>query len=407
MLLVFLNSNRLKNIIDYSLVLSFYLLAKFVTSTDIGPSNQGELNRYGYDCGNLFVTNGMVSDALELAFSEEGKNSIRSYVGPLYAIDMGYLTWPIFDYLSRSIKRKGKFPAGLWRRPLHQIVFSSKGEVIDVIIMTSNKDFAKCWRVDYSQPNPKGQDLVTSKDYYCGSRFIPNEDLKKSVRQKGPYFIVIDPKGRLKDVIVRVFGDGYVKCMPSNIDPPAYASNEKYEVNTRSSGSGFDCNGIFFYDDDLLLASNIARKVRTTGRNILFPEKYFGPPFDSPCLMWPIKPSRSTTLMNVILTGNSSKFRLVLTPDFDVMCVVIKDYDRIKKCEKKTIGGEGLNHDQNNYKCEEKVFFNEELVKTAEAACKKKFDFTKSYPRSYEGITFDVPGPYLIYPLIKGGLYFS
>ncbi|KHJ33726.1 hypothetical protein EV44_g3228 [Erysiphe necator] len=235
--------------------------------------------------------------------------------------------------------------------------------------------------------------------------------------------ILMDPFGQLKRVIARTYDYDFVDCIASSTEIPAHVSHSNGEVSTQSKGttrSGFDCNGIFFDDKELHLARNLARESRRSRHNV-HPMEHFSPPCDSPCLLWPLKPSGSmmrngmmsfslflstlSILVDIFISGNLAPYRLVMSFDFQILFVALKGHDKMKKCEKRTIAGGDINHDQSNFRCGKMSFHNSELLAVVHKACKEKMLHLKKYPLSYEGESFQIPGPYLIYPLMKDKEY--
>ncbi|KAI6245956.1 hypothetical protein HI914_06271 [Erysiphe necator] len=442
-----------------------FLLASSASSTLLEHSNQGPSDQgihdpsktyteNGYDCGKSFFTDKMVSEALQIAFSNKRRDSIRPYVGSLYSNELGYLTWPIVQDGSSS-KIKKLSPSAHWLKSTYQVVFTKNGNVIELIVRLSNNDFAKCRRHDNSQLETQEEQINPVSSYFCGARYISKDHVERSVDyfQKyvaekkmfparytgskyrkdlgllvwpiyrgqflysnptykgGPYMILMDPFGQLKRVIVRTYDYDFVDCIASSTEIPAYVSHSNGEVSTKSKGitrSGFDCNGIFFDEKELHLARNLARESGKSRHNV-YPMEHFSPPCDSPCLLWPLKPSGS-----MIRNGNLAPYRLVMSLDFQILFVALKGHEKMKKCEKRTIAGGNINHDQSSFRCGKMVFHNSELLPVVDKACKNIMLHLKKYPMSYEGENFQVPGPYLIYPLMKDkeyirgwpGLYF-
>ncbi|KHJ30526.1 hypothetical protein EV44_g5467 [Erysiphe necator] len=233
----------------------------------------------------------------------------------------------------------------------------------------------------------------------------------------------MDPFGQLKRVITRTYDYDFVDCIASSTEIPAHVSHSNGEVSTQSKGttrSGFDCNGIFFDDKELHLARDLARESRRSRHNV-FPVEHFSPPCDSPCLLWPLKSSGSTMrngmmpcslflstldiLVDIFTSGNLAPYRLVMSLDFQILFVALKGHDKMKKCEKRTIAGGNINHDQSSFRCSTTVFHNSELLPVVDKACKNKMLYSKTYPMKYEGENFQIPGPYLIYPLMKDKEY--
>ncbi|KHJ30485.1 putative guanyl-specific ribonuclease f1 [Erysiphe necator] len=242
-------------------------------------------------------------------------------------------------------------------------------------------------------------------------KLTQSEAISVVLDKGGPYMILMDPFGQLKRVIVRTYDYDFVDCIASSTEIPAYVSHSNGEVSTKSKGitrSGFDCNGIFFDEKELHLARNLARESGKSRHNV-YPMEHFSPPCDSPCLLWPLKPSGS-----MIRNGNLAPYRLVMSLDFQILFVALKGREKMKKCEKRTIAGGNINHDQSSFRCGKMVFHNSELLPVVDKACKNIMLHLKKYPMSYEGENFQVPGPYLIYPLMKDkeyirgwpGLYF-
>ncbi|KHJ33886.1 hypothetical protein EV44_g3060 [Erysiphe necator] len=411
----------------------------------------------------------MVSEALQIAFSNERRDSIRPYVGSLYSNELGYLTWPIVQDGSSS-KIKKFSPSAHWLKSTYQVVFAKNGDVIDLIVRLSNHDFAKCRRHDNYQLETQEEEIDPVKSYFCGARYIPKDDIERSIdyfhefvefvaekktypasyrgrkyrkdlglqvwpiyrgqnlysnpkNTGGPYLILVDSFGQLKRVIARTYDYDFVDCIASSTEIPAHVTHSKGEGSTQSKGttrSGFDCNGIFFDDKELHLARNLARESRRSRHNV-FPVEHFSPPCDLPCLLWPLKPSGSTMrngmmpcslflstldiLVDIFTLGNLAPYRLVMSLDFQILFVALKGHEKMKKCERRTIAGGNINHDQSSFRCSTTVFHNSEVLAVVHKACKEKMLHSKKYPMSYEGENFQVPGPYLIYPLKKGKEY--
>ncbi|POS83887.1 hypothetical protein EPUL_005093 [Erysiphe pulchra] len=432
-----------------SIILALFLFLAPASST---APEQTSPSENGYDCGRYFFTDEMIMIAIEEALSDAGKEQLIPYSGPLYDHPMSLYTWPLnYDRLNDIETTKPK--ERIWRASVYQLVFTEHGETVGAIVRIGNFDFAKCWRIENSQPIAQMYELEQSTGYQCGQKFIPNEDLAHSRniamtyigkgRQfpaayighlynpdagfliwpiyrgqvffryangpKGPYYLVMDVKGQIQDVIVKTMKQqSYVRCIRSRNDPyPLYLDAESSTAagssgavgstsakeNADATGSstaskithsGFMCGFVFFSDNSL----ENARKSAAASKNSPYPMLHYGPPCDTPCLFWPIRPFSLP-----YGPGRAPQYRLVLTLDHQIMYVVVTSVNEIKKCEKMIVTDRISHHDKNDYHCGSKEFKNHELLATAKIACEKRKDYVTAYPRHYEGETFDVEAP--------------
>ncbi|POS84295.1 hypothetical protein EPUL_003417 [Erysiphe pulchra] len=416
-----------------------WILLSYVVSTHT-VLDRRELKENGYNCGDAFFTDQMVHDALMHVVSDQGRKEILPYSGPLYSQFTHYVTWPILPMGLRLGPTEY-----LWHKSTYQIVFDRNGIIIDLIVRLANNQFAKCWRVESQRSEASIYSVEGSNGYKCGSEFIPDITIAKCVSfagkylggdnyyplkyegelysedlgyeiwpiyyrhlkihrypnsQGGPFFIVIDSNGQLKDVIARTSKKNYIRCMRARKVHPAPSTDELSRVFAIPPRHGYVCKGIFFDNQKLQLASQLAQKTGATKRLKKFPKFYEGAPFNSPCLLWPIKTNGES-----YRTGGASKYRLVLTLDFQIKCVAMVSDEKIVPCESTSISG-GY-QDYNSYRCFFDVFSHEELASAAEIACNKMVQPQKlAYPTPYQGFKFDIEGPYLIYPIKKNRFTF-
>ncbi|POS85508.1 hypothetical protein EPUL_001725 [Erysiphe pulchra] len=326
------------------LLISWILTSYLVSTHTILDRREWKEN--GYDCGDAFFNDQMVHDALKTALSDIGRKKILLYTGPIYSRVMGYVTWPILPAEAQA----GRF-SHIWRRAMYQIVFDANGKVIDLIVRLANNQFAKCWRVDSQQIEASIYSVEESNGYKCGYEFIPDSTITECVE------------------IAR-----------KNLAPD---TDELNQIFAKPPRNGYMCDKVFFDDNDLQHARVTAQRREETKRSTNFPRRYNGKPFDSPCLLWPINKNGES-----FTTGRLGKYRLVLTLDFKILSVAM------------FIPGGFLV--RNSYQCFEDVFSHEEIASIAEIACKKaKRAKRKTFPLPYQGLKFDVEGPYLLYPIKK------
>ncbi|POS83193.1 hypothetical protein EPUL_006750 [Erysiphe pulchra] len=413
-----------------NLFISWILLSFAVFSQTM--LDRKELKENGYNCGDAFFNDLKVHYILKTAFSEEGRKIILPYSGPLYSDAMNYFTWPILSLGSMFGPTKSS-----WQKATYQIVFDKNGKVKDLIVRLANYQFAKCWRVESQRSEASIYSVEGSNGYECGPEFIPDSTIVKCLKiagenlgkghfyplqykgdlysedlglklwpiyyrnlvihrypnsPTGSFFIVINSTGQLRDVIVRTSKRNYIRCMRARKTPPAPDSVEFSQMSLRQ---GFICNGIFFDDNDLKQAGRLAQIVQKTKRPQGFPKFYDGPPFYSSCWLWPINKNGVS-----YRTGRLNKYRLVLTLDFKVLSVAMKGDNELLACESRVI--EGDYHVLKSYRCQSDVFSPKEIASAAKKACKKRKRPQRSgFPAPYQGVEFDVTGPYLIYPVKK------
>ncbi|POS84399.1 hypothetical protein EPUL_002869, partial [Erysiphe pulchra] len=401
----------------------------------------------GYDCGKYFFTDEMIMIAIQEAFSDAGRELVNPYLGPLHDQTMNLYTWPLkYDRVNGG-KRIKQPSIAIWIASVYQVVFTEYGEAVDVIVRIANSDFAKCWRIENFQPIAQMYELEQSTGYQCGQKFIPNEDISYSrdiaitfigkgrqfpvaytghlynpdagfliwpiyrgrefyrygIGPKGPYYIVIDIEGRVQDVIVKTEKqNSYVRCIRSRNDlSPPYVDAESSTIVGSSTAaqnviSGFTCEHTFFSNNDLVIAKNIALKSRSN----LWPKLYNGPPFGSPCYLWPLR-----AFSTPYGPGKAPSYRLVLSLEYEIMCVVMEAPKKLIACERKTITSRVSNNDEYDYRCGFRIFTKNELLATAKIACERKKQYMSVFPRLYEEHVFDVEGPYQIYPLKKDKMH--
>ncbi|POS88461.1 hypothetical protein EPUL_000157, partial [Erysiphe pulchra] len=400
----------------------------------LGFHEKGAEKESGYDCGKVFFTDQKVQEVLHVAVSSVGRFYLQPYIGRLYGNMINYFTLPIQENMSYLGENKIS-EEKIWHKTTYQVVMDSQGGFIDVIVRTTKNDFTKCLRVDDFQINEVDQ----NNGYQCGEKFISTEDLLMSAKIArkhvgkgflypklyesrlydrglglvmwpiykgtgfhrspkhlgGPYFILVDPIGQVIDVVVRTIKNDFVRCFKSrNI---LSASSTDVEGRVLWPKNGFTCNHIFFSDSELNLASGMAKDAQKKSNIKGYPLEYNGPPFNFPCLLWPITPSGIAPRR-----GRLSVFRLVLSPTYKVLGVIMQGQDTIKRCERTITTGGFLNHDKNDYNCGGIIFYQDELVSVAKVACKKIGAYGVKYPLRYDDEKFDIEGPYFIYPIIKG-----
>ncbi|POS82586.1 hypothetical protein EPUL_006647, partial [Erysiphe pulchra] len=411
-----------------------WMLLSYVVSTQIVLGRR-ELRENGYDCGDKFFNDQKVHNVIKAVFLGRGGEFIWPYSGPLYSREMDYYTWPILSL--RSLLGPTK---PLWQEAMHQIVFDRDGKVIDVIVRLANYQFAKCWRVDSQRSEQSIYSVEGSNGYECGPEFIPDSTIAKCVtiakenlgkgyfyplqyrgnlysedlglriwpiyyrdlvihrypnNAAGTYFVVVDPTGQLKDVIAKTSRKKFLRCMRARKVSPQLDTTGLDQASTKQLRQGYVCHDVFFDDDNLLLASQFAKKVQLTKKPKSFPKLYNGPPFHSPCYLWPInKYGRSYVI------GRMDKYRLILSLDFKVLSVAMVGNKELVPCESRVIDGDYQVFYR--YRCYSDVFSSENVASAARTACKKRKKLPgKTYPVPFEGIKFDVAGPYLIYPIKK------
>ncbi|POS84082.1 hypothetical protein EPUL_005618, partial [Erysiphe pulchra] len=398
-----------------NLFISWILLSYIVSTYTL--LDRRELKANGYDCGDAFFNDFKVYDELKTALLRE-RGKILPYFGPLYSSAMNYYTWPILPI--GLLPESTKF---LWQRSTYQIVFDENGKVIDIIVRLANYQFAKCWRVDIQRLEALIYSMEGSNGYECGPNFIPDDTIKECTSlavenldkgykiwpiyyrdlkihrypntPTGTFFIVIDSAGQLRDVIARISTRNYIRCMRAREVPEASENDELSQVSAKTPKKGYLCHDVFFDDNDLLLASRSAQRIDVGKRKNGYPKNYYGPPFKSPCLLWPIKKNGES-----YRAGRLYKYRLVLTLDFKVLSVVMVGDKELVPCDRRVASDD--HPVRNSYRCHSDVFSPEEVAVAAKTACRySKRAKKQAYPAPYQGLEFDVKGPYLIYPLKK------
>ncbi|POS83201.1 hypothetical protein EPUL_006000, partial [Erysiphe pulchra] len=429
-----------KELVDYYIVLKVDLIISWILLFYVVSSHtvldRREWKENGYDCGDAFFNDPNVHNEIKTALSERRRREhILPYSGLLYSRAMNYVTWPIIP-VELQIRPTKQF----WRNLMYQIVFDGNGKVVDLIVRLANNQFAKCWRVDSQRSEASIYSVEGSNGYECGSEFIPDDTIEKctSIARKnldkgyyyplrytgnlyseklglriwpiyyrnlaihrypntptGSFFIVIDSTGQLIDVIAKTSRKNYIRCMRARKVPPTTETVELSQMSAKTIKQGYLCHDVFFDEDDLKYASKSAQKMQKTKRPQGFPKPFNGPPFYSPCLLWPIN-----RIGDSFRIGRMDKYRLVLTLDFMVLSVAMEGEDKLVPCESRVIDGDYQVLD--SYRCQSDVFSHEEIALAAKMACrKKKQSQRQSFPAPYQGVKFIVEGPYLIYPVRK------
>ncbi|POS84466.1 hypothetical protein EPUL_005951 [Erysiphe pulchra] len=367
------------------IIISWILLPYVVSSHTVIVRK--ELKESGYDCGDAFFNDIMVHNVLKTALFEKEREFILPYSGPLYSRAMNYYIWPILSMKSPLGPNKP-----FWQNAMYQIVFDKNGKVVDLIVRLADYQFAKCWRVESQRSEASIYSVEGSNGYECGSEFIPDSIIEECTSIAGKN---LDSNGQIKDVIVETSRKNHIRCMRVRKVRPAPDAIELSQMSTKPIRQGFICLDVFFDDNDLQHARQLAQRIQETRRQSSFPKRYDGPPFYSTCLLWPINKNGESRVI-----GRMDKYLLVLTLDFKVLSVAMIGDRKLMPCEKRLIAGDY--QVLNSYRCHSDVFSQEEIASAAKMACrKKKKSQRQSFPAPYQGIEFDVEGPYLIYPIKK------
>ncbi|POS81790.1 hypothetical protein EPUL_006282, partial [Erysiphe pulchra] len=182
--------------------------------------------------------------------------------------------------------------------------------------------------------------------------------------------------------------------------PKAPESDPHSKLFVPPPKTGYICGKTFFDEKLLENDAGIAKTQAGNEKKGPFPKTYSGSPYYKHCLIWPL-----TKEGRLYKRGTMAPYRLILTPDFEVMSVAIWNKDKLTACDKKTIKGKKT-HDKSSYHCCQQRFSHEKLVIAADEACKKMNDVTTNfYPARYEGPEFDSTGPYYTYPVFQKGVY--
>ncbi|POS82888.1 hypothetical protein EPUL_004393, partial [Erysiphe pulchra] len=319
-------------------------------------------------------------------------------------------------------------------------------KVVDVVaIITIDENYTKCIRKDSTHTVPSSSEPEIPNGYICGYEFFTDETINQSLAlaqtrneektkypspyvgliysedkkylvwpikngnelyisgiRHGPYYLVLSKERKLVDVVVKGYSDNFLRCIRSRKPPKAPASDPYSKLFVPPPRTGFLCGKAFFDDKILEDTAKIAKKKASGKVKGKFPKEHFGPPCNQKCLIWPILKDGS-----LYKKGNRGSYRFILTPNYKVMIVAISVGDEFKACERKTIKAK-KNHDKSGYYCNRQSFSHHQLVKAAEAACKKMNSASNiRYPARYEGTGFrsDANGPYFTYPVLRNGDY--
>ncbi|POS82546.1 hypothetical protein EPUL_005295 [Erysiphe pulchra] len=326
-----------------------------------------------------------------------------------------------------------------------RLVFTRESDgPVDVFAKTLNDDYTKCiWR-ESSHIEPSHTELEITNGFLCGNEFFTNEIIQQSLalaqtsvrensiypclyygniypadggflmwpitREKklyksgkvpvGPFYLILNKERQFVDVVVSGYSNNFLRCTRSRQPPKAPESDPHSEVFEPSSMSGFLCGKTFFGNNILIKSAEIAKNKADRVVTGLLPTEYIGPPYNVPCLIWPLLRDGS-----LYKGGMKAPYRLVLTSDYKVMSVAILVGDELKACDKRTIYAD-KKHDTSDYQCFKRLFSHQQLVDAAKIACvKMNAPVTNHFPAGYEGHEFDSEGPYYTYPVRTNGAH--
>ncbi|KAI6244702.1 hypothetical protein HI914_07503 [Erysiphe necator] len=379
-----------------------------------------------------------------------GKGCVpREYHGRLYgdADTSKYILWPIV--------RKNLTPFSSPIYPFYIVIHRNGENIIDVIASMANGDHIKCIRRDSSLTNFSTPGPETTNGYVCTHEFLSDELIKNSLmlaKKNGvknsfypkpyignlypqgesyklwpifarrklyrggssicnfylasskketltlklgpvePFFLIINKKFELVDVVAKGVESNFIRCSRS------------YKIVTISipdtpnlvKSSGFQCGKLFFDIEDIKRVGSEAKGSNFLRKSKKLPQEYDGPPFNEPVLLWPILSTKRG-----YKRGLMGPYRVVLTPDFKIKGAAYYLNKKIRKCEPRKITGQ-INHDPNDYYCLGFVITNQQLLRTTKIGCSKMIGTSETFfPAIYEGPKFEKAGPYFTYPVYE------
>ncbi|KHJ31332.1 hypothetical protein EV44_g0219 [Erysiphe necator] len=299
-------------------------------------STPGPETNNGYVCTHEFLSDELIKNSLMLA--KKNARKIRfypiPYLGNLYPYESYYRLWPIFA-----------------RRKLY-----------------------------------KGDSSICN--FYLASS--KNETLILKLGRVEPFFLIINKKYELVDVVAEGVNNNYIRCSRSNeiltISIP--------DTPNLVKRSGFQCGKLFFDIEDIKRVGSEAKRSLFSYKSKSLPQEYDGPPFNEPVFLWPIMSTSKR-----YIRGSMGPYRVVITPDLKIKGAAYYFNKKIRKCEPRKITGQ-INHDSNDYFCLGFVITNQQLIRTTKIGCSKMTGKSVTFfPALYEGPKFEKAGPYFTYPV--------
>ncbi|POS82657.1 hypothetical protein EPUL_004039 [Erysiphe pulchra] len=323
-----------------------------------------------------------------------------------------------------------------------RVVFTrDSDEVVGVVSKITTNDYTKCIRRDNSYIGSSHLESEDFNGFLCGNRFFADEIIQQSLalaqtsvqgssiypypyfgllypadegflmwpimRGKklyksgktahiGPFYLILNKERLFVDVVVSGYGKNFLRCIRSRQAPKAPASDPHSKLFVQPPKPGYLCGKTFFDNKVLEDAAKIAKKHASKVVKSKFPQSYSGHPYYKPCLIWPLLKDG-----NIYRRGMKAPYRLILTPNYEVMSVAILVKNEFKACDKKIIKSK-KKHDESDYHCFKQNLSYQQLVDAAEKACvQMNSAVTNHFPAGYEGPKFNSEGPYFTYPAVQ------
>ncbi|RKF60549.1 putative guanyl-specific ribonuclease f1 [Erysiphe neolycopersici] len=404
----------------------------------------------GFLCGNSFYEDTEVLDVKRTAEQNFGKGLRfpQEYKDDVLHSEVKYKKY--FQYPIRKIG--GLYLPNVKAKTfLHMVIFNRNKdelEVVDVIAKLTYYDSAKCIRINTGlvTPSPVAPDSEPPNGYQCGrNKFIDDQMVEKThervledrnnfypapsfgnifradlgyqiwpIFRKGPmilyknggknigrYFLVLDKKYRLVNVVVKGHEKELFICIKSRKHRQAPASDPLSELFVPPPLIKYQCGKISFNEEVVLkIADTIKYRVESNPKKIgTYLHRHEGPPFNERGFIVTI-----TKDGQLYEHGARGPFRMIFTPTYQIIGLAMFVNNELKACNKEKISGH-KKHDISNYQCYKKTFRHDQLVAAANQACTKMKRLVLNFPAMYRGPKFMDNGDYFTFPVIDGELF--
>ncbi|POS84957.1 hypothetical protein EPUL_003271, partial [Erysiphe pulchra] len=381
-----------------------------------------------YDCGSWIFNENLIQVMLNKMGTDIDILAVP-FIELLYDLELGY--WKIDIPKDLGTPKSSNH---IRQESFFYLILSQSKQIVDVVIQMTNGHYIKCKRVDKSMPQPTntdqneygyecGHDLFShevvqmsadlalsnwgrSKLYpapYHGPLYLPKSDywifpLSREMKEhqagrvpEHTYLVVINPAGKVIDVVAELMQGDYIKCVRTTKVPPDFGPDQDLRL-------GYSCGLEFFDINHIKRTAKFAMSRMLQKERRLYPKIYKDNSIEG--FIFPLLPHGRF----YILGHRSYKHFIVTNLNFSFQFAVARTSKGLVPCEESLRGIEVVPLETDDFRCtySKTNFENERLLELVEIACKSLGTRSKRFPAIYNGPVFNIPGPYLTWPIKPG-----
>ncbi|POS84658.1 hypothetical protein EPUL_004468, partial [Erysiphe pulchra] len=252
----------------------------------------------------------------------------------------------------------------------------------------------------------KGRSKVYPAPYH-GPLYLPklnywiyplSREMKEYQTRKMPentYLVVISSDGNIVDMIAELMQGDFIKCVRTTKSPPDIGLDKDFRI-------GYSCGLEFFDINHMKRTANLAKAKNFLQRKLqsrqAFPRIYKDDSFEA--FIYPLLPYGRFYAAG----PRPLKHFIVMNLDFSIKFAAVKTFTGLTPCEESLRGIEVVPPETDNFRCKysKAEFKNKRLLELVRIACKNLGTRSRRFPAIYDGPEFNIPGPYVTWPIKTG-----